>query len=671
LHWSLRAEGGDYGDKLATGFINVPLQDNLTVRIAGQYQHRDGYIDNVLGGPALDGNDGGAVRASLDWRPTPSYRSDLIFNYESDHTTGTSYKSETFDPTNPVTGAVLGNTSPWTALAAAEPAGFEGGGGLGERRIVASETWLNDYAFSKTLKLTSTTAVRHFQSEETYDIDGFSLPLVGSAENVRDTQYSQEFRLTNDGGGLFGWTLGASGFGDDGRQTIPLQLNEPELLSLLTGYLNRTDPAPAPASAYANPQTDAALLQALAGAYGDNLTAPQALAIANNLQPDHQEQYANSDTVLAYDLFGDLVVRPTSKIEVEGGVRFSEEHKTTGYSSELDNGRSVLGTFLGALSQPEPIRSELLSLLSVPGSAQIPSSATFPLPLIGLEVQPTARNGGVSVADLNDSGLSWKLAARYALTPDINLYANYARGRRPEVLSAAGPSAPYGQPIFTKAAAETLDSVETGLKTRLLNGALRFDAAIYGYKYNHFQTLLQQGVELLTVDAGGATTYGAEAQATWIVAPPLQLFASYAFTHARFDTGLYAGNHFRLTPDHALSGGAVLSADLGGGGQLRFTPTFSWQSKVFFNDDNANPALLSGAFIPPLVYNEYQNSYGLLNLRLSYTPARAPWQLEAFVTNALDTHYLRDAGDSGQDFGLPTYVAADPRFFGLSFTIHD
>ncbi len=106
------------------------------------------------------------------------------------------------------------------------------------------------------------------------------------------------------------------------------------------------------------------------------------------------------------------------------------------------------------------------------------------------------------------------------------------------------------------------------------------------------------------------------------------------------------------------------------GGVLEFTPTFVYRTEAFFDDDNANPALLTGALIRPLVFNEYQNGYGLVDLRLRYQPDGRNWRLEAFVTNASDTHYLKDAGNTGEDIGLPTYIAGEPRMFGFAFSIH-
>lgn len=666
--WDLSASGdaGSYGYGRAFAALNAPLSPDLTLRIAGQYRRRDGYVDDVLGGPALGGFDTGAVRAILAWRPDSRLQSDLIVGDEHDGTTGTPYKSHTFDPADPATGRVLGDRSLATGLAAAEPDGFTDGRRLGDRRRVWNATWRNSYAFGPGLKLISTSAVRGFDSRELYDLDGLGLPLVGAAEEVSDTQYSQEFRLQYDEGGRFGWTLGASGFGDDGRHRVPLQINEPDLLALFTGYLDRRNPVAGPQSLYASPQVGALLLQGLAGASQVALPSATALGIARNLQGAQQETYTDLSRTAAYDLFADGVWRPTARLELEGGLRYTDDRKTTGYAAQVANGRSVLGSVIAALGLAEPARSGLLAALSAPGAAR---STTLPVPLLGLVVQPTTGNGGKVEQDLDDEGVSGRASARYRLSDAVTTYLTYARGRRPEVLTAGAPAAPFAAPVFTAAAAETLDLFEGGAKAAFWGGRLRLDASAYGERYRHFQTVQQQGARFLTVDAGDATIYGAELQAQATPIDGVQLFANYAWTHARFDNGLYGGNRLRLTPDHAVSAGAVLS-HAAPGGAVSFASTFSWRSKVFFNDDNANPALLTGAFVRPLVFDEVQGGYGLLNLRVGYARPAQGWRVEIFANNATGKDYLKDAGDSGQAFGLPTYVTGDPRLVGvtLAFT---
>lgn len=73
--------------------------------------------------------------------------------------------------------------------------------------------------------------------------------------------------------------------------------------------------------------------------------------------------------------------------------------------------------------------------------------------------------------------------------------------------------------------------------------------------------------------------------------------------------------------------------------------------------------------LPDLATNEYQNAYGLFNMRLSYTPNSGHVTIGLFVDNVFDQRYLKDAGNTGSDFGIPTYIAGPPRFFGVRLSL--
>lgn len=664
LDYSAKVEAGDYGYVSGEGVLNVPLGDTAAIRFAGRVKERDGYVKNLLGGDDFNSVDTHAGRVSLAWKPNDRVRSDFIVNYEGDDPSGTAFKSNTFNPTNPVTGAVLGDRAPLNyAAAIASPAGFQGGQPVGLRRIVWGATELLDIKLNDRFRLNSITAYRHFQSNENFDPDGTSLPIFAFAEDARDQQYSQELRLNWDGGPRWSGFLGGSVFGESGRQHVPGQIDERVALALLTGQISR--PNPQPLAVLENAQFDAALLQGLAGASGVALPGAQALAIANNLQTAHQEETANFDEDVSYDVYGDLTFHITPKLEISGGVRYTYDDKTSRFSSADLNGRSILGGVLGALAQPAATRTALLGALAVPGAATIPTSAAFPLPLFGLIAQPTENNGAKDSQGLTDDGVTFRVAGRYAVSPTFSVYANYARGRRPEVLSVSAPSAPLGAARFSPVAAEEVDSYEGGAKTLLLGNKISLEGAGYYYEYNHFQTTVQQGTLFITADAGQATSYGFEGQATYRPTPLIDVFATYGYNHSRFGNGLYKGNRLRLSPDNKWSLGTSLRAHALGG-LFEFTPTVTWQSKEFFDDDNDIPALQVGHILPDLVQDEFQNAYALVNLRLSYRPNNGPWKFEVFATNVADEKFVKDAGNTGDTFGIPTFIAGEPRFVGAS-----
>src|SRR5262249_41070390 len=143
---------------------------------------------------------------------------------------------------------------------------------------------------------------------------------------------------------------------------------------------------------------------------------------------------------------------------------------------------------------------------------------------------------------------------------------------------------------------------------------------------------------------------------------------SYAYNHTRFIRGAYEGNRFARSPDHMFSVGAVLRTPVPTG-VVEFRPSYTWRSKIFFADDNDRPELQSGQIVPDLLVDEFQDSFGLVNVRLGYVPDHGNWEVEAFASNLTDEVYRKGAGSAGGSIGLPTNVLGDPRVYGMRFGI--
>jgi iron complex outermembrane recepter protein len=671
----VRGSYGNFDAWTLEGMVNAPLGPNAALRVSGRYRTRDGFIDNLLGGGDFNSVDTGAIRATFHFAPTDRVSVDIFGNYQEDHPHGTSFKSMSFSPTDPVTGAVLGDRLPWTGATLAPGAGFEGGRDLGLDRKVYGVTGLLRAELNDNFTLNSVTAYREFHSLEIFDADGISLPALTAAEDADGDQFSQELRLTFDNHSSVTAFVGASYFDESGSQRTPAQFDERVLLARLAGALNggglipgRPATDPAPISLFANTAFTGALLQGVAASRGYALAPGLAQAIAANLKPGHLETATNTSETHSFDLFADLTWHVTDRFELGAGVRYSHDDKNSTISSAVLNGRSILGGFIGALGQAEPTRTGLITALAAPGAANIPPSPGYPVPLFGLGFQPTNNNGDVISADHKDSGLTWRFTARFEPSHNSSIYATYAHGRRPEVLEANTPATPFGAARFSQLDAETVDSFELGARTVTAGNHLYLDGSVFYYSYDNFQTTVQQGVLFVTTNAGQATAYGFEGQIRWRASPAATFYATYAFNHSRFDTGVRDGNHFRLSPDHKLSLGAEFGADVGSG-RLTFTPNVTYQSHIFFDDDNDRPALQQppNALIPDNLQDETQGSYALVNARLGYT-FHDRFTIEAFVTNLFNQHYVKDAGNTGDAVGLATFIAGEPRFYGAQAT---
>lgn len=660
---------GNFNAWMLEGMANAPVGDNMAIRLAGRIRQRDGYIPNLLGGKDFNSADTYALRGSFHGVSGP-LSVDLIGNFQRDTPDGTAFKSVAYNPTNPATGAVIGDRGRNSGAALAPGAGFEGGRALGLDRQVWGATGIVNLELNDRLKLTSITAFRKFDTLEIFDADGISLPMLTAAEQAHGEQFSQELRLTYDSGPLTAF-VGASYFDESGFQRAPAQFDERALLARLAGALNgggaipgRPATDPAPAAVFANTAFTSALLQGVAASFGVPLSPTTAQGIAANLKPAHLETSTNSARTKSVDVFADATLRLSDKFEIGGGIRYSHDDKRSSYSAAVLNGRSILGGFIGAFSQAPATRTALLGALADPRVQAFPAAA---LPLFGLGAQPTAGNGGTDTATLENDGLSWRITARYMPTTTDSIYATYARGRRPEILAPAGPSAPFGPTRFGILPSETVDSYEVGVKTALLDRTLFLDASTFYYQYDNFQTTVQQGTQIVTTNAGKAESYGVEAQARWVQSDMISLFATYAYNHSRFKAGIRDGNRFRLSPDHSASLGAIISAPVGPG-RIAFSPSVTYQSKVFFDDDNDRADLQQppAALVADNFQDEVQKSYALVNARLGYEAPDGVWRIEGFVENAFNRKYIKDAGNTGDALGMPTFISGEPRFYGIS-----
>jgi len=66
-----------------------------------------------------------------------------------------------------------------------------------------------------------------------------------------------------------------------------------------------------------------------------------------------------------------------------------------------------------------------------------------------------------------------------------------------------------------------------------LDGRLRFDTAVYLYAYNNFRTISKM-VPTDRCQCGQSNSYGVETAVDWMAFDWADIFATYAYSHARF-----------------------------------------------------------------------------------------------------------------------------------------
>jgi len=654
---SFRGEigAGDNGYARGLAVLNVPvITDQVGLRVAITARERNGFVDNVLD---PDGDPLGSVsvlagRVSLRVEPSADTRFDLIVNYHEDDNEGTAFKSGSYAACAPTGAATVacGDTSPFSAAALNTFGGFEGGRELGLERQVHSITLLGSHRINENFTLNSVSGYRYFESFETFDPDGFGLNLTVAAEDAKGIQYSQDFRLSYEGEGALSWFVGASYFYEDGRQRVPLAFDERIALMHVAGQIT---PAPQSAALLTNSAFLRPVLQA-----GFGVPSVFSAGVASALKPVHTEQFTNWGETEALDIYGDVTYAVTDRFEVSGGLRWTQDDKESRFESVIFGTGSTLGTLLALPTLPSVQQAQVLTAIATTGRSPLP---------IGLFTQPS--QSGTSDQDTFDA-FTWRLVGRYALTEDASLWASHARGRRPEVLGGVAPSTPGGAPGYETIPAETVDSFEIGARARLRDLGLDIEGSLFHYTYENFQTSAFNGTQLITINAGEASANGFEGQIDWRPTRMWEVFATYSYNDARLESGAFDGNKFRLSPDHSASLGVKFEHVWSGVGVLTVIPTYTWQSEIFFDDDNDAASLQrrSPASLSDRAVDEVQDAYGLFNLRARFETESERWAIEGFVNNIADEEYIIDAGNTGDTLGIPTFIRGSGVTSGAELT---
>ena len=346
------------------------------------------------------------------------------------------------------------------------------------------------------------------------------------------------------------------------------------------------------------------------------------------LKPVHTEGFANYGTTKSFDVFADGTWSLGERLDLTAGVRVTREKLTGGYQGFPGSAPSLLGG-LGT-GRPTPGTRNILNL---------------------------ATAGKLEHEDTFTSAVG-RIAAHYDFSDNLSGYASLSRGRRPEVISVT----PQGSEVLP---AETVNSLEAGLKGGFNDGRVVYDLTAFRYEYSNFQTDMPNPSgavpPFVPTNAGNATAYGVEASLYGRITGNLTAFANASWMRARFDDKdddgnpqRYAGNRFRLTPDQSFSLGLDWSLPMGAS-TFYLRPAYSWQSKVYFEDDNHDA--LS------------QDAYGLLSLRAGLRLADGRWDIGVWGNNLTGEKFLIDGGNTGRLFGTPTFIPGNPRMYGVTATV--
>jgi iron complex outermembrane receptor protein len=255
-----------------------------------------------------------------------------------------------------------------------------------------------------------------------------------------------------------------------------------------------------------------------------------------------------------------------------------------------------------------------------------------PLPITGVKATftPTSAKPFKQSGHVKDHNFSYRVAGQYKLTEDAMAYATYSTGYKPGGVATVGNQyAPYDS--------ETVKSIEIGIKSELFQRRVRLNFDVFSSRFTDFQASVLTFIpgnplaQVAIGNAGELKSEGAEATFAWRVDDALTLTGGATYANAEFvdyqynATTNYGGTALSNAPKWQTSLSANYEREVGGNMRLKANLDYAWRGK-------------SWAQLGQPAYAELP-AFGLLNGRVSLSPANSTFELGLYGRNLLDKYY--------------------------------
>jgi iron complex outermembrane receptor protein len=180
-------------------------------------------------------------------------------------------------------------------------------------------------------------------------------------------------------------------------------------------------------------------------------------------------------------------------------------------------------------------------------------------------------------------------------------------------------------------------SYEGGVKTRLMNGRARLNAAVFEMDYTNLQVQTPIGIGVFDIrNAAAATIRGVEVEGTARIGRGLDAGGHVTWLDATYDRyiavaiggviGDVAGNRLNNAPEWAGRLWAEWNGSLASSDLLSLTVDATAQSTVFFTPFNDDV--------------QRQRPYVLVGARAQYGPAHRRWSINVYARNLTGADYI-------------------------------
>lgn len=591
------------------GYISGPIGETLGIRLAAQWNDIDEFVELQPGTPAANGQFRGQSnfvgRATIAWEPTPGFDANLKIQYVKNEGDGAIQHSDincgpngVADPVFLLGGGLqlasgsdcnasdskffLPDTAPPLAVSVPTATGPTLAEGFNGVPFSDTELWFGrlklQFALTDTLTFVSTTG---FVDLDATDLDNYSyggllgpgIPGGVGTSDPRNTleQYTQEMRLQSDFDGPINFMVG--GFYewreflfDTSQQAVNISLVAPDPI---TGFTFDWDKA-------------------------------------------------QTTKTEAFSLFASAIVDVTDRLELSGGVRWTDESKVSRISVPF------VHAFLSA------------------GPAFI-SSGFFSGPI-----------------EFEDSNWSPEATIKYELSDDVNVFASFKTGfKSGGVDNSALPSASLlgfddPDPAVRQATAdglifdsETAIGGEVGVKSQFADRSITFNATAYYYQFDDLQVqnFDAAAVQFFTLNAGEVTTKGVDLAFNWRTpVEGLSLSSNLSYLDAQFSSTFETapgvdldGRDVARAPNFSGNFAADWAVPLSNSLELNLSGNAIYSDGYLTNEDTLNDLR--------------QDSYVTFDAQVAVGHPEGNWQLALIGTNLTDEIWVNTS--SGRPFLEP------------------
>lgn len=630
----------NHGSYAVDGVLNVPLADDLAIRVAAGYNKLAGFIDAsnavvfgpngqpVLADPAnpltsglvtrrlsdINHSNTAYVRASALWKPSLDTTFELVYQHQKDNsygypvqTRGTPYVNQALIPVQPEH-----RTADLGALTVTQDLGFAS--------LVSDTSYYDNVSHNVN---DDSVFIESLNTRSPFYYGNYPRVTSPFYNNFHDSAFTEELRLVSKSGTPVEYVLG--GFLQRERSRV----TQVETVPGFAAYAALPGSADAINSIFGYPAFNT---------FDDVVTSFNGGTSPATISPTDAVYFFNRHATFHDNaVFGELTYHVTPKLQITGGARFFWQS----YSQTLQQMTPVCGVFCSTLSPPD-----------VSGTVI----------------------GGASKSFADHTLMA---NASYAFRPHLRAYFTFSQGFRHGGANGipTGNCGLCDNPALVTFQPDTANNYELGIKGEVRR-SLEFSLALYRIDWSDIQLQLAGGSgDPIVANGKGARSQGVELELNERFSPDIAVRFDYAladskitddFTVTDFNAAhprlvilaAHAGNRLPFVPRHQISGG------------IDYTPQALASHKLLFHVD---VAYRSDAYTG---INASQRGFtrlaGFATINAAIQAEIVPQLIARIYGNNLtDAQGIVAGGNlagTGADPRYNTQVLSRPRTFGIGVT---